>query len=139
MSCAVVSKLTNCVMMRGEKRVAARLVYKALAHIQAVVGVGALKTLFEAVDNVTPYMEVRSVKVGGVSYQIPIDVAPKRRLGLAIRWIVAAARRRREAPMWAKLAGELVDSALGRSEACRKREAVRQLVDANQAFSHMGW
>ncbi len=95
----VINKLVNCVMLKGKKSVAAKLVRNALEYIESEMGVSAFKTLCEAVDNVTPYMEVRALKVGGVSYQVPIDVTADRRLGLAIRWLVSAARRRREASM----------------------------------------
>ncbi|MFP3038281.1 MAG: 30S ribosomal protein S7 [Candidatus Hodgkinia cicadicola] len=135
----VINKLVNCVMLKGKKAVAARLVRRALNYIKTEVGVDAFKTLCEAVDNVTPYMEVRALKVGGVSYQIPIDVAAARRLGLALRWLVSAARQRKEAGMEFKLAWEIIDSALRRSASYRRRESVQALADANQAFSHMGW
>lgn len=83
--CVIINKLINCVMKCGKKKIAMKLVRKALGFIEYEVGVNAIKTLHEAVDNVTPYMEVRQIKVGGVSYSIPVDVTPKRRLGLAIR------------------------------------------------------
>ncbi|MFP3039095.1 MAG: 30S ribosomal protein S7 [Candidatus Hodgkinia cicadicola] len=137
--CVIINKLINCVMKCGKKKIAMKLVRKALGFIEYEVGVNAIKTLHEAVDNVTPYMEVRQIKVGGVSYSIPVDVTPKRRLGLAIRWIVFSARRRREVCMWTKLAWELIESALRRSEAWKKRELMHSLALANQSFAHLGW
>ncbi|MFP3037728.1 MAG: 30S ribosomal protein S7 [Candidatus Hodgkinia cicadicola] len=137
--CIIINKLINCVMKCGKRRTALRIVRKTFGYIEYEIGVSAIKTLHEAIDSVTPYVEVRQVKVGGVSYLIPVDVTPKRRLGLAIRWIVAAARRRREMHMWIKLAWELVDSALRRSEAWKKKESVHSTAVANQAFAHLGW
>ncbi|MGP1918417.1 MAG: 30S ribosomal protein S7, partial [Candidatus Hodgkinia cicadicola] len=137
--CLIINKLINCVMKCGKKKTATKLVRKALGFIEYEMGANAIKTLHEAVDNVTPYMEVRQIKVGGVSYLIPVDVTSKRRLGLAIRWIVFFARRRREIRMWIKLAWELVDSALRRSEAWKKKESTHSLALANQTFAHLGW
>lgn len=97
--CLIINKLINCVMKCGKKKTATKLVRKALGFIEYEIGASAIKTLHEAVDNVTPYMEVRQIKVGGVSYLIPVDVTSRRRLGLAIRWIVISAKRRREIRM----------------------------------------
>ncbi|MGP1921854.1 MAG: small ribosomal subunit protein uS7 [Candidatus Hodgkinia cicadicola] len=137
--CIIINKLINCVMKCGKKKTATKLVRKALGFIEYEIGVSAIKTLHEAIDNVTPYTEVRQIKVGGVSYSIPVDVTSKRRLGLAIRWIVISARRRREVRMWIKLAWELIDSALRRSEAWKRRESLHSSAVANQAFAHLGW
>ncbi|MGP1911602.1 MAG: small ribosomal subunit protein uS7 [Candidatus Hodgkinia cicadicola] len=137
--CILINKLINCVMKCGKKKTATKLVRKALGFMEYEIGTNAIKTLHEAVDNVTPYMEVRQIKVGGVCYLIPVDVTPKRRLGLAIRWIVFSARRRREVRMWMKLAWELIDSALRRSEAWKKKESIHSSALSNQAFAHLGW
>lgn len=137
--CIVLSKLVNCIMLKGKKLIAIKLLKKALDYIQYEIGVNPVRTLYEAVDNITPHVEVRTMKVGGVSYQIPIDVSSSRRLGLALRWLVSASRQRREANMWAKLAWEIIESALRRSASYKKKESVHALAKANQAFAHMGW
>ncbi|XXM93264.1 MAG: 30S ribosomal protein S7 [Candidatus Hodgkinia cicadicola] len=135
----VLSKLTNCVMMDGKKHVALKILCNALDCVKREFAANPIKVLYEALDNIAPYSEVRSKKVGGVSYRVPVDVPSERRLSLALKWLVASARLRKEANMWARLAHEIIDTALRRSSACKKAQTVRELVFANQAFSHLGW
>ncbi|AUG91617.1 30S ribosomal protein S7 [Candidatus Hodgkinia cicadicola] len=135
----VLAKLTNYLMVDGKKCVASKLLSNALNCVGRALAINPIKVLYEALDNITPFSEVRSKKVGGVSYQVPIDVPSERRLSLALKWLVASARRRKEANMWARLAQEIIDSALAHSLTCKKSQTVRELVFANQAFAHLGW
>ncbi|AHL30854.1 MAG: 30S ribosomal protein S7 [Candidatus Hodgkinia cicadicola] len=135
----VLAKLTNYLMVDGKKCVASKLLSNSLNCIRRALAINPIKVLYEALDNITPFSEVRSKKVGGVSYQVPIDVPSERRLSLALKWLVASARRRKEANMWARLAQEIIDSALAHSLTCRKSRTLRELVFANQAFAHLGW
>ncbi|XXM93474.1 30S ribosomal protein S7 [Candidatus Hodgkinia cicadicola] len=95
--------------------------------------------LYGALDNITPYVEVRNKKVGGVSYRIPVDVPSERKLSLSLKWLVEGARLRREAGTWLRLACEIIDSVLSRSSSYKKKQTACELVCANQAFSHLGW
>ncbi|AUG34157.1 30S ribosomal protein S7 [Candidatus Hodgkinia cicadicola] len=135
----VLAKLTNYLMVDGKKCVASKLLSNSLNCVGRTLAINPIKVLYEALDNITPFSEVRSKKVGGVSYQVPIDVPSERRLSLALKWLVASARRRKEANMWARLAQEIIDSALAHSSTCKKSQTVRALVFANQAFAHLGW
>ncbi|AIC63811.1 30S ribosomal protein S7 [Candidatus Hodgkinia cicadicola] len=135
----VLAKLTNYLMVDGKKCVASKLLCNSLSFIRHALAVNPIKVLYEALDNVTPFSEVRSKKVGGVSYQVPIDVPSDRRLSLALKWLVASARHRKEANMWVRLAREIIDSALAHSSTCRRSQTLRELVLANQAFAHLGW
>ncbi|XXM93594.1 30S ribosomal protein S7 [Candidatus Hodgkinia cicadicola] len=133
------AKLVNCLMLDGKKSVASKVLTKALEYIELKLDVSPVKVLYEALDNITPYVEVRTKKVGGVSYRVPVDVPSERRLSLSLKWLVEGARLRREAGMWLRLAWEIIDSVLRRSSSYKKKQTVCELVCANQAFSHLGW
>mgnify|MGYP005726932567 CR=1 FL=1 len=131
-----VTKLINCLMLSGKKSTSERIVYGAFDQIQEKTG-QAPEELFEsAIDNIAPTVEVRSRRVGGATYQVPTEVREKRRLALALRWLIAAARARSENEMRMRLAGELMDAANGRGGAVKKREDTHRMAEANKAFSH---
>ncbi|XXM90090.1 30S ribosomal protein S7 [Candidatus Hodgkinia cicadicola] len=135
----VLAKLTNYLMLHGKKSVALKVLNKALNYIARELACNPMKILYEALDNITPYSEVRSKKVGGVSYRVPVDLTSERRLSIALKWLVASARLRKEANTWMRLAREIVDAALMQGIAYRRFLTARDLVLANQAFSHLGW
>jgi len=131
-----VSKFVNVLMTGGKKSVAERIIYGAFAHIQTKSGKDPLEVFTLAVGNVKPSVEVKSRRVGGANYQVPVEVRPARRAALAMRWLREAARKRAEKSMGARLAGELLEAAEGRGGAVKKREEVHRMADANKAFSH---
>ena len=135
----VLSKFMNAVMREGKKSTAERIVYGALEKAEAKLKVEPVKTFHSALENVMPAVEVRSRRVGGATYQVPVEVRAERRQALAIRWIIAAARSRNETTMIDKLAGELIDAASNRGSAVKKREDTHKMADANRAFSHYRW
>jgi small subunit ribosomal protein S7 len=136
----VVTKFMNYVMYEGKKAVAENIVYGAFDILQAKRrDQGPLETFHAALDNVAPSIEVRSRRVGGATYQVPVDVRPERRRALAIRWLVNAARNRGENTMTEKLAGELLDASNNRGTAVKKREDTHKMAEANRAFSHYRW
>jgi len=135
----VVAKFMNSVMVSGSKSTAESIVYGALDRLAAKTKQDALKVFHEALENVKPFVEVKSRRVGGATYQVPVEVRPDRRQALAIRWIIGAARNRSEKTMEEKLFAELFDAANGRGNAMRKREEVHKMADANKAFSHYKW
>ncbi len=137
--CLMLSKLINYIMRDGKKRMAMLILKKSLDYINDRLHINPLKVLYEAVDNVTPYIEVRNMRIGGVSYQIPIDIPVDRRLGLGLRWMVDAAKQRREVTAWLRLAWEIIDSVLRKSSSFKRRETMHNLAKNNQAFAHMGW
>ncbi|PIM94795.1 30S ribosomal protein S7 [Candidatus Hodgkinia cicadicola] len=137
--CLLLSKLINYIMRDGKKRMAMLILKKSLDYINDKLHINPLKVLYEAIDNVTPYIEVRNMRIGGVSYQIPIDIPANRRLGLGLRWMVNAAKQRREATSWLKLAWEIIDTVLRKSSSFKQRETMHNLAKDNQAFAHMGW
>lgn len=126
-------------MLSGKKSVAERVVYGALDQIQAKTSQPAIELLHKALDNVQPLVEVKSRRVGGATYQVPIEVRPSRRVALAMRWLIDAARKRGEKGMTAKLAGELFDAQENRGAAVKKREDTHRMAEANKAFSHYRW
>ena len=130
------SKFMNVVMMDGKKSVAERIVYGALAQIEKKSGKEALEVFSTALSNVKPVVEVKTRRVGGANYQVPVEVRPARRMALAMRWVREAARKRGEKSMALRLAGELIDAAEGRGGAMKKREEVHRMAEANKAFSH---
>ena len=130
------SKFMNVVMIDGKKSVAERIVYGALAQIEKKTGKNALEVFSTAIGNVKPIVEVKSHRVGGANYQVPVEVRPSRRLALAMRWLREAARKRGEKSMDLRLAGELLDAAEGRGGAMKKRDEVHRMAEANKAFSH---
>ena len=135
----VVAKFTNSLMLDGKKSVAESIVYDAFDLIEKKAGQDPLKTFLEAIENVKPGVEVRSRRVGGATYQIPIEVRSERRQALAIRWIVDLARQRSEDTMTERLSGELLDASNNRGAAVKKREDTHKMAEANKAFSHYRW
>jgi len=135
----VLSKFMNCLMIDGKKSVAERIVYGALERIEEKTKSDPLALFHQALDNVKPQVEVRSRRVGGATYQVPVEVRPDRRQTLAIRWLIAAARDRNENTMVERLSGELMDAANNRGAAVKKREDTHRMAEANRAFSHYRW
>ena len=135
----VVSKFMNQIMFDGKKSVAERIVYGAFDLIEQRTKRNPVEVFHEAVDAVKPAVEVRSRRVGGATYQVPVEVRLERRQALAIRWISAAASARNENTMRERLAAELVDASNGRGTAVKKREDTHRMADANRAFSHYRW
>ncbi len=130
------SKFMNVVMIDGKKSVAERIIYGALDQIEKKTGKNALEVFNAAISNAKPVVEVKSRRVGGANYQVPVEVRPARRMALAMRWLRDAARKRGEKSMDLRLAGELLDAAEGRGGAMKKREEVHRMAEANKAFSH---
>ena len=136
----IVTKFMNGIMYEGKKAVAESIVYGAMDILEAKRrDQGPLETFHSALDNVAPSVEVRSRRVGGATYQVPVEVRPERRRALAIRWLVNAARNRGENTMTDKLAGELLDASNNRGSAVKKREDTHKMAEANRAFSHYRW
>ncbi len=135
----VVTKFINSIMLDGKKSIAESIVYGALDLIQSRAGQEPLRLFHEAMTNVKPTVEVRSRRVGGATYQVPIEVRSDRSQALAIRWIIVAARARNEKTMRERLSGELMDAAGNRGSAVKKREDTHRMADANKAFSHYRW
>ncbi len=126
-------------MYDGKKSVAEGIVYGALDRIRERGGQDPVRVFHEALDNVKPAIEVRSRRVGGATYQVPVEVRPERRQALAIRWLIQTAQKRSEKTMMERLAGELLDAANGRGAAFKKREDTLRMAEANRAFSHYRW
>ena len=133
------AKFMNVVMLDGKKSVAERIVYGALDTIVQRGKPDPLEVFKQALENVRPNVEVKSRRVGGATYQVPVEVRPKRQTALAMRWMVEAARSRSEKSMGQRLAGELMDAAERRGNAFKKREDVHRMAEANKAFSHYRW
>src|ERR1700741_1032720 len=135
----IIAKFMNCLMYDGKKSVTEHIVYGALTSIESKAKSDPLKLFHAALDNVAPAIEVRSRRVGGATYQVPVEVRPERRQALAIRWLIQAARDRSEHRMPEKLPGELLDAANRRGSAVKKREDTHRMADANKAFAHYRW
>ena len=135
----VVTQLTNKVMLHGKRSIAEKIVYDAMKQIGAKTGEDPLDTVKRAVDNVKPPLEVRSRRVGGATYQVPVEVRPRRASTLAIRWLVDYSRARREKSMSQCLANELMDAANGLGAAMKKRDDMQKMADSNKAFAHYRW
>jgi small subunit ribosomal protein S7 len=135
----VLTKFMNNLMVDGKKSVAERIVYSALERVETRLKRAPIEAFPEALENVKPSLEVRSRRVGGATYQVPVEVRPERREALAIRWLIAAAKKRNENTMEERLAGELQDAANARGTAVKKREDTHKMADANKAFSHYRW
>jgi small subunit ribosomal protein S7 len=131
-----VAKFMNVLMLSGKKSVAERIVYGAFEQIQTKGGKDPLEVFTVALNNVKPVVEVKSRRVGGANYQVPVEVRPSRRMALAMRWLREAAKKRSEKPMALRLAGELSEAAEGRGGAMKKRDEVHRMAEANKAFSH---
>ena len=135
----VVTKFMNAVMYDGKKSVAESIVYGALERMEKRLKREPVQAFHEALDNVKPSVEVRSRRVGGATYQVPVEVRTERREALAIRWVITAARKRNEHTMEERLAAELSDAVNNRGTAVKKREDTHKMADANKAFSHYRW
>jgi small subunit ribosomal protein S7 len=135
----VITKFMNAVMKQGKKSVAERIVYNALERMESRAKQDPVQMFHQALDNVMPAVEVRSRRVGGATYQVPVEVRTERRQALAIRWIITAARGRNENTMVDRLSAELLDAANNRGTAVKKREDTHKMAEANRAFSHYRW
>jgi small subunit ribosomal protein S7 len=135
----LVAKFMNGIMRRGKKSVAESIFYGALNIIQERIQSDPMKTFKQAMDNVKPLIEVRPRRVGGATYQVPVEVRPERKMALAIRWIIGYAKQRTEKTMEEKLSGELIDAANNRGAAVKKREDTHKMAEANKAFAHYRW
>ena len=129
----------NNLMHAGKKSVAEGIVYGAMGRVESKLKREPVEVFHEALDNIKPSVEVRSRRVGGATYQVPVEVRPERREALAIRWLIKAARGRNENTMEARLAGELMDAASNRGTAVKRREDTHKMAEANKAFSHYRW
>ena len=134
-----VAKFINIMMIRGKKSTAERIMYAALGSLEDKTKQEGLKMFKQALDNVKPAVEVKSRRVGGSTYQVPVEVRPDRRTSLSMRWIIGAARRRPERSMADKLSAELIDAANNRGSAVKKREDTHKMAEANKAFAHYRW
>jgi small subunit ribosomal protein S7 len=132
----ILAKFMNHVMVDGKKSVAEKIIYGALDVVAEKAGAEALETFETALDNIAPLVEVKSRRVGGATYQVPVEVRPERRNALAMRWLVEHSRKRGEKSMALRLAGEIMDASQGRGSAVKKREDVHRMAEANKAFSH---
>ncbi|MGL4310509.1 MAG: 30S ribosomal protein S7 [Paracoccaceae bacterium] len=135
----VLTKFMNNLMVDGKKSVAETIVYSALDRVESRLKREPIEVFREALDNVKPSLEVRSRRVGGATYQVPVEVRPERREALAIRWLITAAKNRNENTMEERLAAELLDAVNSRGTAVKKREDTHKMADANKAFSHYRW
>jgi small subunit ribosomal protein S7 len=135
----LVAKFVNIMMIRGKKSTAESIMYHALTSVEERSKQEALKMFKTAIENVKPAVEVKSRRVGGSTYQVPVEVRPDRRTSLAMRWVIGAARRRPERSMADKLAAELLDAANNRGTAVKKREDTHKMAEANKAFAHYRW
>jgi len=135
----VVSKFMNCLMYAGKKSVTEGIVYGAFETIQKKSGQDPIRIFHDALTNVKPQLEVRSRRVGGATYQVPVEVRTERAQALAIRWIITTARERSESTMVDRLSGELLDAANNRGASVKKREDTHRMAEANKAFSHYRW
>jgi small subunit ribosomal protein S7 len=135
----ILTKFMNNLMIDGKKSAAERIVYNAMERVESKIKRAPLEVFHEALDNIKPSVEVRSRRVGGATYQVPVEVRPERREALAIRWLIIASRKRNENTMEERLAGELMDAVQSRGTAVKKREDTHKMADANKAFSHYRW
>ena len=135
----VLTKFVNAVMLDGKKAVAQKIMYGALERIEEKSGEKGIDIFNKAMDNVKPAMEVKSRRVGGATYQVPIEVRPERQQTLAIRWLIDAARKRNERTMIERLSNELMDAAADKGAAFKKKEDTYRMAEANKAFAHYRW
>lgn len=135
----IVTKLINNVMLSGKKSVAQKIVYSAFETIEQKQGKPALEAFEEALNNIMPVLEVKARRVGGATYQVPIEIRPERRQTLGLRWLVLYARKRSEKTMADKLAAELIDAINGNGGAFKKKEDMHRMAEANRAFAHYKW
>jgi len=135
----VLTKFINAIMLGGKKSVAQKVMYAALERIESKSGEKGIEVFNKAMDNVKPVMEVKSRRVGGATYQVPIEVRPVRQQSLGIRWLVDAARKRNERTMMERLSNELMDAATEKGSAFKKKEDTYKMAEANKAFAHYRW
>jgi len=135
----LLAKFVNHVMESGKKSVAERIVYGALDIVKEKLNKDPLEIFEQAMENIAPMVEVKARRVGGATYQVPVEVRPSRRNALAMRWIVEYSRKRGEKSMRQRLAGEMIDASQGKGAAVKKREDVHRMAEANKAFSHYNW
>ena len=135
----IVTKLINSVMLDGKKGIAQRIVYKAFATVEEKRGTPAMECFEEAMANIMPILEVKARRVGGATYQVPMDIRPDRRQALAIRWLLISSRKRGEKTMEERLANEIMDAINNTGGAVKKKEEVHKMAEANRAFSHYKW
>jgi len=136
---ALIAKFVNGIMRRGKKSTAEKILYQAMDIIADKTKEDPVKVFEKAMENVRPMVEVKSRRVGGSTYQVPVEIRPERRQALSIRWLISYAKARGEKSMEAKLAGELIDAANGRGAAIKKREDTHRMAEANKAFAHYRW
>ncbi|MEZ5219725.1 MAG: 30S ribosomal protein S7 [Ilumatobacteraceae bacterium] len=135
----LVTQIVNKVLLSGKRSTAEKIVYDALEMIEAKTGAEPIATLKRAIDNIKPPLEVRSRRVGGATYQVPVEVRPRRANTLAIRWVVSFARARREKTMAERLANELMDAANGLGASIKRRDDLQKMAESNKAFAHYRW
>jgi len=135
----VVTQLVNKVLVKGKRSIAERIVYDALSEMERKAGGDPIAALKRAIENVRPPLEVRSRRVGGATYQVPVEVRPRRATTLAVRWIVGYSRQRREKTMSERLAAELLDASNGFGAAMKRKEDLQKMAESNKAFAHYRW
>ena len=135
----VVTKLINNIMLDGKKGTAQKIVYGALATVAEKTGKDAIEVFEEAMNNVMPVLEVKARRIGGATYQVPVEVRPERRQALALRWLTMFSRKRGEKTMQDRLAGEIMDAANNTGSAVKRKEDMHKMADANKAFAHYRW
>ena len=135
----IVSKFTSCLMYDGKRSIAEKIVYGAFEVIHKKIGTEPIKVFHEALENVQPQLEVRSRRVGGATYQVPVEVRSERALALGIRWLINSSRNRSENSMTERLSGELMDASSNRGASVKKKEDTHKMAEANKAFSHYRW
>ena len=135
----LVTQIVNKILLRGKRSVAEKIVYDAMTIIEQKTGAEPLSTLKRAIENVTPQLEVKSRRVGGATYQVPVEVRPRRATTLAIRWVVGYSRQRREKTMAERLASELLDASNGLGATAKRKEDMHKMAESNKAFAHYRW
>ena len=135
----LVTQIVNKIMQRGKRSTAERIVYEALDMIEEKTGTEPIATLKRAIDNIKPQLEVRSRRVGGATYQVPVEVRPRRANTLAIRWVVGYSRQRRERTMAERLANEILDASNGVGASMKRKEDLHKMAESNKAFAHYRW
>ena len=135
----IVTKLINNIMLDGKKSIAQKIVYEAFEQVQQKTGTPALEAFEKALENVMPVLEVKARRVGGATYQVPMEIRPERRQTLGLRWLVIYARKRSEKTMGQKLAAEIIDAINGNGGAFKKKEEMHRMAEANKAFAHYKW
>ncbi|MCF6767964.1 30S ribosomal protein S7 [Thiotrichales bacterium 19S11-10] len=136
---ATVAKFINHLMRDGKKSIAEKIVYKAFDQVKSKSGKAEIEVFEQALESISPIVEVKSRRVGGATYQVPIEVRPERQMALAMRWLIDAARSRKEKSMGLRVAAEMLDAIEGRGAAMKKREDTHRMAEANKAFAHYRW